>query len=427
MSNGANAICWGSPIAVTSATPTVEGIVYGCTAGWSTALGQDALLGNTGFCNTAIGGEALGNTNAGDENTAVGHLALCRNQGGSSNTGVGQKALFLNDSGSNNVAMGVNALFSNTTGSWNTGLGLNALYYSDTGCYNTSVGWQSGLGSDTGCYNTSVGTCTLANISSCSGNTALGSDSLQTISGNYNTAIGYCSGYLHTTGDCNVFIGCGVRVPDLSGNCQLAIGFSATDYWLTGDCNKAIKPGAGIIDCTASCGTTNMVLTSQGNAIQWKSVNSAIAAPNYGTFLSISTQTLTTVNVPQPISFDIAPTGTNFSLAPGNTQIVAAEAGVYNFQFSAQLISTAGGGGIVEIWPVKNTFFIGDSNTRFSVKNVNEAEFAALNYVISLAAGDTLELYWATDNLNIALAGLSSAFGGPDIPSVIATIVPVGA
>ncbi len=262
------------------ATPTMEGIVFGCTVGWTTALGENALLGNTGHCNTAIGCDALPNANSGDENTAVGHYALCRNQTGSSNTGVGQKALFVNDSGSNNVAMGVNALFSNSTGSWNTGVGLNALYYSDTGCYNTSVGWQSGIGSDTGCYNTSVGTCTLANISSCSGNTAFGSDSLMGVNGNYNTAIGYCSGDLQTSGDCNVFIGCGVKAVDPTGSCQLSIGFSATDYWLTGTSSKAIKPGAGIIDKNGSCGTAGQVLSSDGsNAIEWVTGGGGGATP----------------------------------------------------------------------------------------------------------------------------------------------------
>ena len=252
------------------ATPTVEGIVFGCTLGWSTALGENALLGNTGQCNTAIGCDALCNSNSGRENTAVGHISLRNNQTGRSNTAVGQKAMLANDSGSNNVAVGVNALFSNSTGGWNTGVGLNALYYSDTGCYNTSVGWQSGIGSDTGSYNTSVGTCTLANISGFSGNTAFGSNSLDSISGSYNTAIGYCSGSAQTSGDCNVLIGYGATAVSLTGSCQLAIGFSATDNWLTGDSTKAIKPGAGIIDCSGSCGTTGQVLSSNGsNAIEW--------------------------------------------------------------------------------------------------------------------------------------------------------------
>ena len=71
---------------------------------------------------------------------------------------------------------------------------------------------------------------------------------------------------------------------------------------------------------------------------------------------------------------------------------------------------------------ISNTAFIGG-------KPVNdfEAAFAALNYVESLAAGDYLELIWASDDANMQMITTPSLFGGPQIPSVILTIVPVGA
>jgi hypothetical protein len=116
----------------------------------------------------------------------------------------------------------------------------------------------------------------------------------------------------------------------------------------------------------------------------------------------------------------------NFSVANGS-EITAAVAGIYNLQFSLQIISTGGGGGDVEIWFAKNGSPIPNSNTHFSVKNVNEAEFAALNFVETLAAGDYLEVIWATNNLNIQLATPTSTMSGPAVPSAIVTIVPVGA
>ena len=69
------------------------------------------------------------------------------------------------------------------------------------------------------------------------------------------------------------------------------------------------------------------------------------------------------------------------------------------------------------------------SNTRFAIKNTNEAEFAALNYIEQLAAGDYLELIWSTGDVDNTLLAITepTALGGPDIPSAIVTIVPVGA
>jgi hypothetical protein len=111
------------------------------------------------------------------------------------------------------------------------------------------------------------------------------------------------------------------------------------------------------------------------------------------------------------------------------SQFVATVAGTYNLQFSIQLLSNPGGGGDVEIWLNKGMFQVPNSNTRFRLKNTNEAEFAALNFVETLGAEEYLELYWSTadsDNFLYAQSG-PTTLGGPGIPSAIITIVPVGA
>jgi hypothetical protein len=101
--------------------------------------------------------------------------------------------------------------------------------------------------------------------------------------------------------------------------------------------------------------------------------------------------------------------------------------GVYNLQFSIQLFSNPGGGGDVEIWLNKGVSQVPNTNTRFRIKNTNEAEFAALNFVETLGSEEFLELYWSTaDNDNVLYAeGGPTSLGGPSIPSVIITIVPV--
>ena len=222
-------------------------------------------------------------------------------------------------------------------------------------------------------------------------------------------------------------IGPGVSVADGTNSCQLAIGFDSSNLWLTGTSSKAIKPGAGIIDCANSCGSAGQVLMSNGsNAICWGSV--AVPAPNYGSFFSCNTQTITTPGTPQAVTLTNTAYTNNFSIV-SNSQITAAVAGTYNLQFSLQLFSNPGGGGNFEVWLAKNGSDVAASNTRFAIKNTNEAEFAALNYIEQLAAGDYLELIWSTgdvDNTLLAVTG-TTALGGPDIPSAIVTIVPVGA
>ena len=161
------------------------------------------------------------------------------------------------------------------------------------------------------------------------------------------------------------------------------------------------------------------------NAIQWKSVNSALAVPNYGSFIDTTTQSVTSVTNPQPVTLNTTLASANFSIVSGS-QVTAAVAGTYNLQFSIQLETTTASLSNVEIWLAKNGTAVADSNTRFVTKGSGEAAFAALNYVESLAAGDYLELIWASGDANMQMITAPSLFGGPQIPSVILTIVPVG-
>lgn len=246
-------LCWAAaPPAAAAATPTIEGLVLGCTAGDNTSLGQNALLGATGSGNTAVGCDALCAATGGAFNTAVGLSALSINQG-NFNIAVGFCSLPSNNTGQNNIGIGFTALELNDSGSGNIAIGNRAAGYSTSSVDNIAIGTDSLLNNSTGCGNVVIGYCGLSNVDGC-----------------YNTVLGHFAGFNALAGSQNVYIGCGSRGDSLSGSCQLAIGFATGSNWLTGDSTKAIRPGAGIIDCAGSCGTAGQVLMSNGsNAICW--------------------------------------------------------------------------------------------------------------------------------------------------------------
>ena len=228
------AVCWGAAGGVSAATPTVEGIVFGCTdsVGLNYGLGDNILSAiTTGSLNIAIGTGALATTDTGTSNTAVGIGALFGNTTGVQNVALGQQTLFTSTTAGLNTAVGSQAL-QNTTGDANTALGNFAGNVLTTGCGNILVGNQAG---------------------------GAGAGALDT--GSNNVVIGNC-----------------ISPVSNSGNCQLAIG-AGTICWLTGTSTGAIKPGAGIIDCAASTGTAGQVLMSNGsNAICWGAAGGASAA-----------------------------------------------------------------------------------------------------------------------------------------------------
>ena len=305
---------------------------------------------------------------------------------------------------------------------WGAHSGILCGYTCSAAPLSTALGFNAAT-SATGQLNVALGAHAASGLTSGQCNTVLGACAL-TVPGNSNVAVGYAAGQA-LTGNCNVVIGPAAAVAVPGNSCQLAIGYGANN-WLTGCNTLAIKPGAGVVDCANLCGTANQILTSQGNAIQWKSVSSVLPAPNYGNFLSTLTQTPLAVGVGQPVTLNTTLGANNFSLTNGS-QITAAVAGTYNLQFSLQLLLTSGGGDSIEIWVAKNGNPVPNSNTSFSVKNVNEAEFAALNFIDTLNAGDYLQLYWAAGDVHLRLAALASSYGGPNIPSAIVTVVPVGA
>ena len=176
-------------------------------------------------------------------------------------------------------------------------------------------------------------------------------------------------------------------------------------------------------------GADGYVLTSCAacaTGLYWNAAGTPpVSTPNYGEFINTASQPLGAVNVAQPMTFNTTGITNNFSVVLGS-RITAAVTGVYNLQFSAQLLVTTGGGGTAEIWLRKNGLDVADSNTQFAVKNTNEAEFAALNYLVQLNAGQYVELMWSADDIHLQLASVPGV-AGPSVPSLIATIVPVGA
>jgi hypothetical protein len=148
---------------------------------------------------------------------------------------------------------------------------------------------------------------------------------------------------------------------------------------------------------------------------------------SYGSWYDSGDQLATLVSTGQAVLIRQQDIVSGFSRS-GNSRIVAANAGIYNLAFSLQLHNRGGGGSgtTAEIWLTKNGLQVPDSNTRVAVNTNSPYIVAAWNFFQQMNVGDYLELYWATDNLNITLEQNTGAMGGPAIPSAIVTINQVG-
>jgi hypothetical protein len=303
-STEATGLCWDAAPATPSATPTVRGILYGCSGGTNSAVGCNALLSLlAGTCNNALGCGALTNVTDGVSNIGIGFNAGCTlvdncfniaigdlALGGATSSGViadnvaiGFCSLSLTCIATGNVAVGASTLENNTIGECNTAIGRRALCDNTSGNENTAVGRSTLLSNTTGSGNSALGSVALNGNTSGNNNTAVGFCALNSLDGgNLNVALGASAGNDVSTENNVVLIGSCVTLP-FAGNCQLAIGYASGQNWLTGNSTKAIKPGAGIIDCANTCGTAGQVLMSNGsNAVCWQTIPQACPF-TYGT------------------------------------------------------------------------------------------------------------------------------------------------
>jgi len=228
---------------------TIGQATLGYGAGANTVRNTSTLLGTK---NTALGYQAIFNTNYGKENTALGYQALLNNFNGSSSTAIGYQAL----SNANNL---------NSTSdfiSYNTAVGYQAMQgsatpASNTATYNTAIGYQALKAFTTGGYNNAIGVFALASNTTGSNNAALGFQALTSNTTGYqNIAIGSYALSSNTTGIRNTAIGYNTLSSISTGSNNTAIGFNAN---VTGDVSNSMALG--------NSATTNTANTIQlGNA-----------------------------------------------------------------------------------------------------------------------------------------------------------------
>lgn len=179
------------------------GLGGGQTSG-NTAIGLNALLGNSGTNSTVVGGNAGGN-NTGISLTAIG-VAAGSNNTGNSNTALGA-GTFGGGSGAANTAVGASAMATTNTGAVNTAVGVLALTSNSSGSFNTAIGSSAGQPNSTGSYNTCVGYASAFSAVGSDFNTAVGYRSLANATGDGNVVLGYNSGSAITTGSYNCILG----------------------------------------------------------------------------------------------------------------------------------------------------------------------------------------------------------------------------
>lgn len=163
-----------------------------------------------------------------------------------------------------------------------------------------------------------------------------------------------------------------------------------------------------------------------GTTYKVKTSNLAYGRPFLSAYHSTS-QSGFTANTAYSMSASTVSESYNISVVDGS-KFTVTSGGTYNLQFSAQLNKTQGGTAEnVEIWLSKNGVNVDWSNTNITLANNSTLIVASWNFVMTLNAGDYLELKLNVTDTHVVIFAEPAKTGPtrPAIPSVIVTMVQV--
>jgi hypothetical protein len=148
----------------------------------------------------------------------------------------------------------------------------------------------------------------------------------------------------------------------------------------------------------------------------------------YGAFQDSTDQVAANTTTAYPITFDTTDFANGVTLS-NSSRLNVTDSGIYNIQFSIQLVNTTNGSQDIDIWFRKNGTNIDKSNSRYGLaprKGMGDPfhVICALNFFVDLSENDYVEIVWRTSDVGAYIEHYvaSSTPTRPSIPSVIATI-----
>jgi hypothetical protein len=202
--------------------------------------------------------------------------------------------------------------------------------------------------------------------------------------------------------------------------------------------------GTGTAYAVNAAGPAGYVLTSGGAAPPvWTPVASLATSSQayWGSFWDTTTQTALLANTAYMLTLNTADPMNNGVTIVSGSRVTFTHAGVYSLTFSVQFVNNdnANAAHDANIWLRKNdsgsSGDVPDTDSRFTIPpkhaGVKGSLIGTVNYVLTLAAGDFIELVYAVSDVSVIIASspAGTAPVSPSIPSIILTAVaaaPVG-
>ena len=143
----------------------------------------------------------------------------------------------------------------------------------------------------------------------------------------------------------------------------------------------------------------------------------------YGEFSKTDSQSPAVINTAYPLLFTNTQTANGVSIGGTTSQIIVAQAGLYNINVSVQITSGNSSQKSVRVWLRLNGTTDVPNSARLVSLTLNGGYLVAtINQVESLLIGNFIEVMYASDNTNISIATVAATAYAPAAPAAIITV-----
>jgi hypothetical protein len=147
--------------------------------------------------------------------------------------------------------------------------------------------------------------------------------------------------------------------------------------------------------------------------------------PRHGAFFDTTTQTAASSNTAYAVTFNNTASTFGINRGTPSSRIFVPDTSTYNFEFSLQVDKTSGSNSLLFVWPRINGIDVPDSASRVRVKDNNDENVFAWNFMLDMQGGSYFELMWAVSNTNVQLLTEAATAFCPAVPSAILTVFEV--
>lgn len=147
-----------------------------------------------------------------------------------------------------------------------------------------------------------------------------------------------------------------------------------------------------------------------------------IDVPN-ALYFSTVDQPIAVVDTAQVVTFNQTYLESGFSInGASNSQITATYGGVYNFQFTTQIVSGSASSKTVYLWISRNGTDLGYTAKDVVLSGSADVNEATWNFNLDLAAGEYVEMKWSSDDIDASLNSEAATSPHPGVASAVVTI-----